>query len=141
MACFSTPLPTERDATNALSRALAMQAAVADWNRERREAGSDPIAAAVGLHYGPVLLGTIGDERRLELATIGDTVNITSRLEALARPLEASIVISDAMVRRVREERSGGEALLRGFRRHDGQRLRGLDDTVTVWALHRAAFE
>ena len=67
-----------------------------------------PVRIGVGLHYGPVVLGDIGNERRLEFAVLGDTVNVASRLEGLTRELEAGLVASGELVARVREE--GGPA-------------------------------
>ena len=81
MATFGTPTPGSRDATNSLACALAMQKAIARWNRERRQGSAPEIKVGVGLHYGPVVLGDIGAEQRFEFAVIGDTVNVASRLE------------------------------------------------------------
>ena len=62
----------------------------------------------IGLHYGPVVLGDIGNERRLEFAVLGDTVNVASRLEGLTREVGTDLVASGELVARVREE--GGPA-------------------------------
>ena len=37
---------------------------------------------------------------------VGDTVNVASRLERLTRELDVELVVSDAVVRRIREEGS-----------------------------------
>ncbi len=45
---------------------------------ERQGQGEPAIRIGIGLHWGPVVLGDIGGDNRLEFATIGDTVNVAS---------------------------------------------------------------
>src|SRR3546814_15616803 len=66
MATFGTPEPGPRDAANALAAGRAMLRTVEEWNRERIAAGEPPIQLSIGIHYGEVVLGHIGSERRLE---------------------------------------------------------------------------
>jgi len=40
----------------------------------------------VGIHSGPVLVGTLGNNLRVEFKAVGDTVNLASRMEGLAEP-------------------------------------------------------
>jgi len=133
MATFGTPRPGPQDATNALRCAVALQRELRSWNAERYEAGEREIQIGVGVHYGPALLGNIGDERRLEFAVVGDTVNVASRLEKLGRLLETQIVVSEALMARVRAESPGGEAAARGFLRRGEQSLAGREAPVEVW--------
>jgi len=96
MATFGTPDAGADDACRALACAFAMRSALRQWNARRAELGEATLAGSFGLHYGRALIGNIGDERRLEFAVIGDTVNVASRLERLARRLAADIVVSEA---------------------------------------------
>lgn len=57
------------------------------------------IRLAIGIHVGQAIVGTMGYGAAMGLTAIGDTVNIGSRLEALAKELDAEIVISEAAVR------------------------------------------
>jgi adenylate cyclase len=140
MATFGTPVPGPHDAANALAAAREMAAAVARWNGERRAAGGAPIDIGIGIHWGAVVLGDIGDENRLEFATIGDTVNVASRLEALTRELGVEIVASDDLVRAMRSAVASEEAdaLMAGFARGEAQRLRGRSAPVEIYVRPRA---
>ena len=91
MATFGTPETTTEDAANALRCAAAMHQRMQEWNEERQKDGKQPIRLSVGIHYGTVVLGDIGSERRLEYAVLGDVVNVASRLEALTRTLNARV--------------------------------------------------
>ncbi len=116
MATFGTPAPGPNDACRAIAAARAIQAANAEWNRARADAGYEPALISVGVHYGPVVTGDIGSERRLEFATIGDAVNLASRLESATRRLDASVVVSTDIARQAAAEDPGwAETLLAGF--------------------------
>lgn len=138
MATFGTPSPGVRDAASTLACARAMQDAIAGWNRERRQSGAPAIRIGIGAHYGPVVLGDIGGERRFEFAVIGDTVNVASRLERLTRDLDVGVVASDFLVHAARRE-LGSTAVetLRGLQATPGQALRGRRETIDVWSLPR----
>lgn len=132
MATFGTPTVGERDASDALDCARAMQDSLAKWNRERRRLGEPEIKAGIGIHYGETLLGDIG-ANRLEYAVIGTTVNVAARLEEMTRGLKAGIVMSDDLHLQALQEMPGS-TLTHGFTCHPDQEVRGLDAPMTVWA-------
>ncbi|MEQ3673055.1 adenylate/guanylate cyclase domain-containing protein [Pseudophaeobacter sp.] len=132
MATFGTPTAGERDASNALECALAMQEALTIWNRERRRMGEPEIQAGIGIHFGETLLGDIG-ANRLEYAVIGTAVNVAARLEEMTRRLKTPIVMSDALRLQAQLEHPNSE-ITQGFECHPEQEVRGLDETMKVWA-------
>ena len=137
MATFGTPHPGPHDAASALACGHAMLAALHDWNAERTACGQPPLQAAIGLHFGPVVLGDIGDERRVEFAVLGDTVNTASRLEALTRELGASMAASQALVDRVLAQ--AGPLALGEMRRHAALTVRGRAQALDLWTLPTGA--
>ena len=69
-----------------------------NYGRSEASAEAPPGKAGIGLHFGPVVLGDIVDERRLEFAVSGDTVNVASRLEAMTRKLGVAVIASNDIV-------------------------------------------
>ena len=92
-----------------------------------------PIQISIGLHYGPVVVGNIGTDRRLEFAVLGDSVNVASRLEALTRELGVSAVISGSVAEAVRRETPDeADEILAGFVYHGPVTIRGREHAVDV---------
>ncbi len=102
MAVFGIPHAGADDAENALTCAYDLLATLERWNRERRAQGLEPVAVGIGLHYGPVLAGALGDENRMEYTVIGDTVNVAERLEKLTRDFDTAVVVSEDLLRAAR---------------------------------------
>ena len=133
LATFGVPDPGRRDATDTLACARGMLAALAAWNRERVVAGRVPLGMGLGLHYGQVVAGDIGSRRSMAFATVGDTTNVTSRLQALTRELGTSLVASGALVAAVERE-AADVTLLKGLTSHGARVLRGRDTPIDLWA-------
>ena len=139
MATFGTPIRQGREAVRTLACAVAMADAVASWNREREDAGAPPIRIGIGAHYGRVVMGGIGDERRLEFSVLGDTVNVASRLEELTRSVNGEIVVSDDLVAAARaEDLEACERLLSGFAAMPPSHLRGRHGAIGLQVKRRA---
>jgi len=134
MATFGTPFAGETDATNALECAQSMNAVMDQWNSERRSIGEPEICAGIGIHYGSAVLGDIG-AYRLEFAVIGNTVNVSSRLETLTRNLNVRVALSDALRNQVERETGPNAPALDGLTCHANQVIRGVEARMTVWSI------
>ena len=133
LATFGVPDTGRRDATDALACARGMLAALTAWNLEREATGLRPLQIGLGLHYGPVVAGDIGSRRSMAFATVGDTTNVTSRLQSLTRELGVRIVASEALVATVERE-AADPALLLGLTSRGPTVLRGRDTPIELWA-------
>src|SRR5262245_41321210 len=122
-----------RDATDTLACARALLAALHAWNRERTAAGLSVLRMGLGLHYGPVVAGDIGSRRSMAFATVGDATNVTSRLQALTREMQTSIVASSALVTAIEREAVDAK-LLDGLTTRGPHVLRGRDTPIELWA-------
>jgi adenylate cyclase len=135
MVTFGTPRTGDRDATNALHCARSMVQQIAAWNAERAQRGQAPVRIGVGAHYGPVVLGDIGDEQHLEFAVLGDTVNVASRLQELTRATGVQALLSDDLLAAVRHEGVMDAAGLHGVEQLAAQPIRGREGLLGVWTL------
>jgi adenylate cyclase len=136
MATFGTPRTGANDARDAIACSQAMLATLATWNHERRARGEPPIRIGIGLHYGEVVLGDIGDARCMEFAVLGDTVNVAKHLETLCRSLDADVVVSDDLLARARAGLP--QEILQRFVPAEPQRLKGRNDPLPI-LTYRAA--
>lgn len=98
MVVFGVPEPGPRDAANALDGARAKLAGVVSWNGERGATGDDAVRIGVGVHWGRVFRGAVGDTSRLEFTMLGDTVNVAARLEEATKRAGFPLVVSDALL-------------------------------------------
>jgi adenylate cyclase len=103
MAVWGAPHTTPEDTQNALRACLEMRKALLTLNETRIARGEDPIMIGMGLHCGRAISGTIGSQERMEYTVIGDTVNMTSRIEASTKAFGADLLISDDVVNKVGE--------------------------------------
>ena len=104
MVTFGTPTTSKEDATNSVKAGIAMLQALAEWNKKRETNGEKAISIRIGIHYGPVIVGNVGIEKRLEYTVIGDTVNAASRLETLGKELKRNFLISKELYDHISQE-------------------------------------
>jgi adenylate cyclase len=129
------PVATDpaRVCRSALAAAGEAGAALAQANAERAKRREPRLRYGVALHLGEVLYGNIGSTGRLDFTTTGPAVNLTARLETLARDLGRDLVASAAFARHCPESLSSlGSFQLRGFR--DPQEVFALADELSSGA-------
>ncbi len=82
---------------DALDAALMMLKGLEKYNKSNDKTGFHvPLDVGIGLHTGLLMLGTIGEEERMEGTVISDAVNLTSRIEGMTRVFGSKIIISDS---------------------------------------------
>lgn len=80
---------------DALQAAIDFQCSLQEYNKKRIEQGRLPISSGIGLHTGKLIMGIIGDDKRMDAATISDTVNTASRMESLNKHYRTNILFSE----------------------------------------------
>jgi len=88
MALFGAPIALEDAPQRAIRSSLAIHRVMARFDDEIRQKkeGVRPLKMRIGIHTGPVVVGTLGNDLRVEFKAVGDTVNLASRVEGLAEP-------------------------------------------------------
>ena len=93
MAFWGAPLDDPDHAKNAVACALEMAETLLSFRDELGELGKS-FDVGIGVHSGPAVVGLIGSERRREYTSIGDTVNLASRIEGLTKEAGRRILVS-----------------------------------------------
>jgi adenylate cyclase len=93
MAFWGAPLDDPEHARRAVACALDMADELFAFKAELGEAGAG-FDVGIGIHSGPAVVGLIGSERRREYTSIGDTVNLASRIEGLTKEAGRRILVS-----------------------------------------------
>lgn len=95
MAVFGSPLPLKDHAWCAVQTAVEMRKRLIEFNNHRAAEGKQTIKIGIGIHSDEVVSGNIGSSKRMELTSIGDGVNLGSRLEGTSKMYGTDIVISE----------------------------------------------
>lgn len=85
----------------ALLAAISMQQELQRYNQQRVRRQRQAIRMGIGLHTGPLIMGIIGDQNRLDAATIADSVNTSSRIESLTKHFGVSILLSEESLKKL----------------------------------------
>jgi class 3 adenylate cyclase/tetratricopeptide (TPR) repeat protein len=86
MALFGAPIALEDAPQRGVRSAYAIHREMTRFREKMKQEKQNipPIKMRIGIHTGPVVVGTIGNDLRVEFKAVGDTVNLASRMEGLA---------------------------------------------------------
>ena len=118
-----------KSADNGVKAAIAMHKALITFNEERLRSGEVPIKTGIGINTGPMMLGTIGADNRMEGTVISDAVNLAARLEGMTKQYGAAILISETTLACLREPQEFS------LRIADKVIVKGKTEPVTVWEV------
>ena len=126
MALFGAPIAMEGAPQKAIRSALAIHREIHDFSdRMTNEKGLPSLRMRIGIHSGPVVVGTVGNDLRVDFKAIGDTVNLASRMESMAEP--GTICVTEEIFK-----------LSEGFFRFENlgvRKVKGKDDPVQTYRV------
>ena len=86
MALFGAPVAHEDHGQRACHAALAIQKAIEGYGERIRGQHGAEFSLRIGLNSGPVIVGSIGDDLRMDYTAVGDTTNLAHRMQDMANP-------------------------------------------------------
>lgn len=109
----------DHSAQRAVDCGVGILTAVNHFNERNVFTGDQSMQIGIGVHFGPVILGTIGSFDRMDSTVLGLTVNLAKRLEELTRNLMVPMLISKEVACQLPEGylhplRSMGEVFVKG---------------------------
>lgn len=109
MALFGLTGSAADGCKNALKAAAIIVKEIERLNNELAGELSMPLRVAIGIHTGPAIVGAMGYGAVKSLTAIGDTVNVASRLEAVAKEFDVTLVVSEPVVTLAASDTAGLE--------------------------------
>jgi len=116
MALFGAPIALEDAPQRALWSALSIHRDITEYNAQQKETA--PIKMRIGIHTGPVVVGTLGNDLRVEFKAVGNTVNLAARMEELAEA--GTTFITDEtyrLIRNIFEVEALGQMSVKGVKK------------------------
>lgn len=119
----------KQKALDAVKAALDLRKALTIYNGHRKNCDYEAINMGIGIHFGQVIMGTVGSEDRMDTTVIGDSVNIASRLEALTPKYKADIIVSAQVLQIIGPDESLKTRLL------DWVRVKGRKAPIEIYEI------
>ena len=133
MAIYNAPLDVSGHAAHACRSAVKMLQRLEQLNAGFAKRGMPRIDIGIGINTGEAVVGNMGADIRFDYTAIGDTVNLSARLEGLTKFYGTQILVSEAT------KSQAGEGFL--FREVDLVRVKGKNEPVAVYQLLTAQLE
>jgi len=85
-------------ADDAVKSGIAKLQQVHAYNADRKNSGYQPIQVGVGVDFGHMMVGIVGEAERMQGDAFSDHVNLASRLESLTKLYGVSLIISEKVL-------------------------------------------
>ena len=131
LALFGTLEVNPWQTNDAAHAALAMRAALTEYNATLKAEGLPLLALGIGIHRGTVVAGVIGSAELMEYGVIGGTVNLAARVQELTRAHGVDILVTEA----VRDALDGRFQL----RHMPAMEMKGITGMLPTFAVERFA--
>jgi adenylate cyclase len=139
MAFWGAPLDDPDHARHAVAAALDMQEALLAFKQELIDSGADvgDFDVGIGVHSGPAVVGFIGAKRKLDYTAIGDTVNLSSRVEGLTKGVARVLVTRDTQLACMADMENGETACEFEFEPRGAFKVKGRTAEVELYEPKR----
>lgn len=127
LALFGAVEPNPWQSNDGVHAALAMRAALADYNRALTAEDLPTLALGVGLHRGVGVAGLVGSQDLVQFTVVGSTVSVAARVQELTRTHGVDILVTES-VRAALDERFALRAIA-------PTSVRGIAEPVRIWAV------
>jgi len=97
LAFFGATDPNPWQGNDCVAAALAMRAALIDYNQELAARDLPPLRIGIGLHRGTGVVGLVGSQQLKEFAFVGRAVNIAARVQELTRQFKVDIILTETL--------------------------------------------
>ena len=131
MALFGAPVSYEDNAARAVAAAREMREALENVPLDDLILPDGmKFNIGIGIHYGDVIVGSIGSDDKTDYSVIGDAVNLASRLEGLTKQYGSMILVSQAVKDDIKTEKFA-------YRHLDEVKVKGKAQAVPIYAVDR----
>jgi len=127
MALYGAPLDLPDHPSRACHSALEMMTELKRLNQKWIAEGKHPIDIGIGINTGPMIVGNMGSVERFDYTAMGDSVNLSSRLEGANKSYKTNIIISEFTFERVKNDFTCMEL--------DSVRVKGKQRPVKIYSL------
>ncbi len=120
---------------DAINAAIEILTELKEFNKIRAAHNQAPIHVGMGLNTGTVMLGTVGEQERMETTVISDSVNLAARLETMAKLYDIQIITTLTTIERLQNPMQFSYRML-----HKG-RVKGRQEAVTLIEIFNEAID
>ena len=128
MAFWGAPFEVDDHAVNGCNSALRMMQRVREMQQEWQAQGKPKLDIGIGLNSGVASVGNMGSALRYGYTALGDTVNLSSRLEGLNKDYGTHIIVNETTYTATREANFM-------YRELDVILVKGKSQPVTIYEL------